>query len=110
MNSVSELEGVSPGVVENTDSWRELFTGAHPFRHVCIDNFLDPELAERLLAEFPNFDQKLAINEGGTAGGKSVNTKIREISPAYQELYGVISSQPFLEFMSRLSGIPDLLL
>ena len=43
-------------------------------------------------------------------GGKAVNTKIREISPAYEELYSFISSRPFLDFMSQLSGIPDLLL
>ena len=50
------------------------------------------------------------MNEMGQLGGKAVNTKIREISPAYQELYETIGSQPFLDLMSRLSGIPDLIM
>jgi len=110
METLNELDLLSGPVLESADSYRQVFASALPFRHICIDNFLDDGFAERLLAEFPSFDQKLAINEGGATGGKSVNTKIREISPAYKELYGFISSQPFLEVMSRMSGIPDLLL
>ena len=59
---------------------------------------------------FPSFDRRLAISETGETGGKAVNTRIASISPAYEELYGFISSKPFLEFVSRLSGLPDLIL
>ena len=104
------LDRLAASVKENADSYRQSFATALPFRHIAIDSFLELQFAERLLAEFPSFDQKLAISEGGTTGGKSVNTKIREISPAYEELYAFISGRPFLDFMSELSGIPDLLL
>ena len=107
--TASELDRLSIQVLENADSWREAFSTALPFRHVSIDNFLEQEFAERLLAEFPSFDRKLSINEGGTTGGKAVNTNIREISPAYEELHEFISSKPFLDAMSRISCIPDLL-
>jgi hypothetical protein len=110
MQTVSELDRLSAPALENVDSYRQVFSDALPFRHICIDSFLETGFAGRLLAEFPSFDRNLAVNEAGATGGKSVNTKIREISPAYEELYAFISSQPFLEFMSRLSGIPDLLL
>jgi hypothetical protein len=110
MTTKSELDRLAAPVLNNADTLRQEFTGAQPFRHICIDNFLDDQFAERLLAEFPSFDRKLSINEVGAQSLKSVNTKIREISPAYEELYAFISSKPFLEFMSRLSGIPDLLL
>ena len=39
------------------------------------------------------------MNEMGELGGKAVNTKIREISPAYEELYEMIGSQPFLDLI-----------
>jgi hypothetical protein len=110
MHTANQLDRLSPDLLAQADSLRASFTAAKPFRHFSIESFFEPDFAERLLAEFPSFDQKLAINEIGTAGGKSVNTKIREISPAYLELYDFISSAPFLEFMSRLSGIPDLIL
>ena len=110
MNILSPVERLSGPVVENADSYRQVFTEALPFKHIAIDGFFEESFAERLLAEFPSFDRRLAISEGGAAGGKAVNPKIREISPAYEELYSFISSGPFLEFMSRLSGIPELLL
>ena len=101
---------VSPKVVAGADGYREIFTGAQPFKHLAIDDFFEPGFAERLLAEFPRFDPQLARNEMGEIGGKAVNTRIREISPAYRELYDVIGGKPFLEMMSRISGIPDLIL
>lgn len=110
MHTMSELDRLSVPVIESADFYRQVFSEALPFRHISIDNFLEADFAGRLLAEFPSFDRKLSINEGGTTGGKAVNTKIREISPAYEELYAFISGKPFLEFMSRISGIPDLLL
>ncbi len=110
MQTESELDRLSAPVLQNVDYYRQVFSGALPFRHVSIDNFLAAGFAEHLLTEFPSFDRNLAINEAGATGGKSVNTKIREISRAYEELYSFISSQAFLDFMSRLSGIPDLVL
>ena len=73
-----------------------------------MENFFETCFAERLLAEFPRFDPKLAGDEMGNTGGKAVNTKIREISPAYSELYEMIGSAEFLGLISRISGVPDL--
>ena len=101
---------VSESVAQQADQFREAFLHAAPFKHGVIEGFFEPAFAERLLAEFPSFDPKLALNEMGQLGGKAVNTKIREISPAYQELYEMIGSKPFLDLMSRLSGIPDLIM
>jgi hypothetical protein len=102
--------GVSGKVSAEADRCRQAFVSADPFKHVVIDDFFDPAFAEDLLAQFPRFDPKLAVNEMGDVGGKAVNTKIREISPAYQRLYELIGGQPFLDLVSRLSGISDLIL
>jgi hypothetical protein len=110
MNTANELDRLSPEVPAQADALCASFTTAKPFRHISIENFFDSGLAERLLNEFPTFDKKLALNEFGAAGGKSVNTKIGEISPAWRELYAFISSAPFLDLMSKISGIPELLL
>jgi len=101
---------VSESVTRQADHYREAFLRAAPFKHVMIESFFEPKFAERLLGEFPSFDPKLAMNEMGELGGKAVNTKIREISPAYEELYETIGSKGFLDLMSRLSGIPDLVM
>jgi Rps23 Pro-64 3,4-dihydroxylase Tpa1-like proline 4-hydroxylase len=104
------LPQISESVRRDADTYREAFLHAEPFKHVVIENFFEPSFAERLLADFPAFDSALARNEFGGTGRKASQTNIREISPVYQELYAFISSEPFLKFVSRLSGIPDLIL
>jgi hypothetical protein len=101
---------IPPATSGRADELRETFLHALPFRHVVIDDFFENDYAERLLDEFPSFDRRLAVAENGNIGGKAVNTKIAAISPAYEDLYGFISSTPFLEFVSRVSGLPDLIL
>ena len=101
---------ISSAVLQDADRHREALLRADPFKHIVIEDFFELSFAERLLAEFPSFDTKLALNEMGEVGGKAVNTKIREIGATYQELYDTIAGQPFLDLMSRLSGIPDLIL
>ena len=101
---------ISPPTSQRADEFRETFLHAQPFRYVVIDDFFENGFAERLRDEFPRFDRRLAVAETGETRGKAVNTRIAAISPAYEELYGFISSRPFLEFVSRLSGLPDLIL
>jgi hypothetical protein len=101
---------VSNSVFEDSHSYRDSFVHASPYHHVVIENFFEPNFAERLLGDFPAFDPALATNEiYGGVWGKAVNTKIRLISPAYEALYELISSAEFLDLMSQVSGIPGLL-
>ncbi len=101
---------IPPAAFDEADRVRARFLEAKPFRHAVIENFFDPEFAERLLDEFPTFDKKMARGESGEVGGKAVNTKIAAIGPAYDELYSLLSSAPFLEYVSRLSGVENLIL
>jgi hypothetical protein len=101
---------VSRPVIEDSGKYRDSFLHATPFKHAVIDDFFEPDFAERLLADFPAFDPRLARNEiYGGAWGKAVNTRIRLISPACEEVCELIGSAGFLDLMSRLTGIPGLL-
>src|SRR5579872_4379020 len=76
---------------------RDQFQTADPYKHVMIDGFFAPDFAEALLRDFPAFNPALARNEiYEGAWGKAVNTRIREISPTYEELYAMIGSREFL--------------
>lgn len=88
---------------------RESFQNARPFKHICIDNFLIPSVAEKLLKEFPTFDTKRAKNEMGTTGGKATREDVRALGTGYAEVDELIASPKFLAFLSDLTGIPDLL-
>ena len=108
--NLARIDHVSDAVHQDADRYCEAFLHAQPFKHVIIENFFEPSFADRLLDDFPSFDPKLAINEGGQVGKKGVNPNIKEISPTYRELYEALGSAPFLELVSQLSGIPDLIL
>lgn len=87
----------------------ERFQRAQPFRHLVIDEFLEPSLAASLLAEFPAFDPRLARNENGDVGGKAVFERIRSLGASYRSLDQGIQKREFLELISAITGIPDLL-
>jgi Rps23 Pro-64 3,4-dihydroxylase Tpa1-like proline 4-hydroxylase len=101
---------VSRSVIEQSGEHASAFRNAQPFKHTVIEDFFDAEFAERLLADFPVFNPALAKNEiYGGVWGKAVNTEIRRISPAYEEMYALMSSREFLDLIGEISGIPELL-
>ncbi len=85
------------------------FQRKEPFRHVVIDDFLDEHVAKRLLADFPPFDPKRAVNENGEIGNKAVFEKIRALGPSYAALDDLIQTRTFLDLVSTITGIPELL-
>lgn len=96
-------------ILQDSSTIRDRFRQAKPFRHVALDNFLEPSVAESLLADFPPFDERKAMNELGLVGRKAVVESVKGLSPFYREFYEYINSKTFLAAMSELTGIPDLL-
>ncbi|MEO6064270.1 MAG: 2OG-Fe(II) oxygenase [Lysobacterales bacterium] len=85
------------------------FTAARPFRHVVMDNFLDPAFAAELLAQFPAFERGDALNEAGKPGLKSTVERMRVLGGAYETLDDMVRSAAFLELIGRITSIPNLL-
>ena len=61
---------IQSAVSEQSSVLSDKFRNATPFKHLCIDNFLEVEAAESLLRDFPSFDPEKAKNEFGEAGRK----------------------------------------
>jgi len=99
---------IRQSVLDGADTIRERFRSAQPFRHACIDGFLEPDIAEQALADFPGFDSEAARNEFGEVGRKAVNTDLPKISPFYATLSEYLVSDTFMAAMSALTGIPGL--
>lgn len=96
-------------VLDQLDIHAERFRNAEPFRHVVIDDFLDPAVADALLASFPAFERGNAVSENGEAGNKSTVERVRALGPAYAALDDVIQSRGFLDAIGRITGIDGLL-
>ncbi|MFN9791988.1 MAG: 2OG-Fe(II) oxygenase [Pseudomonadota bacterium] len=103
------MDPIHPSVRAGVDRLAREFAAATPFRHVVVDGFLDEALCRRLLAEFPGFEARHAINELGQVGGKAVRPDVRDISATYRALDDHIRSPDFLDLVGRITGIPGLL-
>ena len=100
---------IHPEVLGHADEIQQEFQRAKPFRHVAIDNFLEVDFCEALLRDFPVFDEKRATNEHGLVGRKATVELVADISAFYRMFYKYINSERFLDAMSKLTGIPDLI-
>ncbi|HAA92114.1 MAG TPA: proline hydroxylase, partial [Rhodospirillaceae bacterium] len=87
------------------------FQSADPFPYVVIDEFLRPESADALLGEFGQpprdggkWNQYTHYNER-----KSGLTRMDAMGAATRAVIDELSSQEFLDWLSGLSGIEDLL-
>jgi 2OG-Fe(II) oxygenase superfamily len=93
----------------SVEQLRERFATARPFRHLVIDHFLAPSLCERLMAEFPIFDQRNALNEMGEAGGKAVVSALGRISSSYSEFDRLMRAPAFHDWLGEVTAISGLL-
>lgn len=99
---------LNPVVRQSLGQYAEAFGHALPFRHVIIDDFLEPALAEAMLRSFPGFDARYALNEMGQVGGKAVREAVVDLPEPYPQLDQWIQSRDFLDAIEQLTGIPDL--
>ncbi len=100
---------MNPAVISRAQALRLEFDGAQPFRHLVIDDFLDPQLCAELAAQFPAFDRDAAKNELGEVGGKAVFSNVSALGPAYERFDQLMKDPEFLAFTSSITGIPDVL-
>jgi hypothetical protein len=101
--------GVAAAVVARRAEIAQAFAAAQPFRHVVIDDFLDPALADALLAQFPPLDRADSRGEDGKPGAKATCERIRALGPAYARLDDLLRSDDFRRLLGELTGIDGLL-
>ena len=100
---------LSPTAAAAPQARRPVFDAAQPFRHLVIDDFLDPAVLADLDREFPAFERGSAVDEHGGTGGKAVVEQVRALGPAYVALDDAVRSPAFLHWLSQATGIPELL-
>jgi Rps23 Pro-64 3,4-dihydroxylase Tpa1-like proline 4-hydroxylase len=91
------------------ESAHETYINAKPFPHIVLDNFFPTEIVERVLAEFPkpnairwqSFDNESEIKLASSAEAS--------FGPATRLFMYHLNSITFLEFMSRVTGIDNLI-
>ena len=100
---------INPQVAAQRARWQQAFATAAPFRHVVIDDFLDPAVANALLDSFPSFERGNSVGDDGRQGNKSTLERIRGLGGAWVALDEAIQSPAFLQWVGEVTGIDELL-
>jgi Rps23 Pro-64 3,4-dihydroxylase Tpa1-like proline 4-hydroxylase len=103
------LSAFNPKLRDNAGELRGRFAEAQPFRHLVIDDLLDPRLFQSLVEQFPVFEAKNALNEFGKVGGKAVRADLPQLGPGYAEFDALMQNRQFLQWLGDVTGIPKLL-
>jgi Rps23 Pro-64 3,4-dihydroxylase Tpa1-like proline 4-hydroxylase len=98
----------------DADECRELgrsladkYRQAEPFPHIVIDDFLDPEILQRVLADFPPSENKEYFNRGQER--LKFQYQPHEVSSGLiRNLFAELNSQAFLGFLEEMTGIRGL--
>jgi hypothetical protein len=86
------------------------YAAAQPFPHAVLDDFLPAEAAARLVREFPPIDAFRPDGpEGGNKAGKYDSAARTAVGAFTRGLLAQLCCSPFMPFLERLSGVPELL-
>ena len=96
-------------VMGSVDELHQQFSEALPFRHLIIDDFLDPQLIQSLAANFPAFDEAKASDESGKPGQKCVHEEVKALGEGYCRLDALVQNEEFLNVINTITGIDGLI-
>jgi Rps23 Pro-64 3,4-dihydroxylase Tpa1-like proline 4-hydroxylase len=91
------------------ESAHQSYLNAKPFPHVVFDDFFDPLLIERVLEEFPKPDAIPWQSFNNPHEIKLASDRESTFGPATRLLMYHLNSITFLEFLSRVTGIDNLI-
>ena len=94
---------------ELEDSARARYSTAKPFAHIYFDNFFDPGLVDAVLDEFPGPDAIKWQRFDNEREIKLASAKEASFGPATRLLLYHLNSMTFLEFLSKVTGIENLI-
>ncbi|MBI1964004.1 MAG: 2OG-Fe(II) oxygenase [Candidatus Rokubacteria bacterium] len=101
------IERVGPRTLETLDAGAGAFRTAQPYPHVVLEDFLRPEAADTLLAEFE------ATRDGWTFlhhvnEKKRQFTKLERLGPTTRAIVAELQSPEFIAHIETLTGISGL--
>ncbi len=81
----------------------------HPYPHICLDGLFNREKLREVLAEVSQFEDKAAISFSNPNENKFASRSEYQLGRTTLDLIHFLNSQPFLDFLTRLTGIDALI-
>ena len=89
--------------------YKEKYQKAHPFPSIYIDDFINPDLLNKVLEEFHNLNKKDLYYNDPTARKHATNGD-HHFGEYTKELVEYLNSQDFINFLNDLTGIKEKLI
>jgi Rps23 Pro-64 3,4-dihydroxylase Tpa1-like proline 4-hydroxylase len=87
----------------------EQYVNGDPFPYTYFDNFFNEEMLEQVLAEFPDLKNKPAIKYNDADQVKLASNNEDRFGELTKSLMHFLNSSTFLNFLSALTGIKNLI-
>ena len=88
----------------------ETYNKGYPFKHVVIDDFFLPEVADKLSEEFPDYNDTSLNNLNNPLENKKSNNHWDRFPSCTYRAFMELGKEKFLDFMKVLSDSNDLVL
>ncbi|WP_236976930.1 2OG-Fe(II) oxygenase [Membranihabitans maritimus] len=86
------------------------YAEADPFPNIYFDNFFREEMLDGILEEFPDLEKRREIHYSNPNEEKLATKGEFSFGPNTKKLVHFLNSQPFLEFLQKLTGIKEALI
>lgn len=87
----------------------EKYKTANPFPSISFDNFFNEDFLNEVLNEFPDLSREDSINFNDPLQKKFAGKGEKSFGPKTRELMYFLNSEPFLNFVNKLTGIDETL-
>jgi len=94
---------------KDIDHLHRTYQSAEPYPHIVLDGFLEPGAIESAIHEFPPLDPDQWTNYLHTNERKFSNTDPETWGPTLREILETLNSPRFVQFVSKLIGIDELI-
>ena len=95
-------------LMASKDALRAQFVAGRPYPHVVIDDFFDPEVLERITADFPSESGRDWIKYDTENEIKQTSRGIADLSAFTQAFFMQICAEPMMGFLREVTGHADL--
>ncbi len=96
-------------LIDFAKSHASSYQNADPFPSIYFDNFFNEEFLSDVLSEFPELGDKSDIQYSNPNEIKLASRGEQKFGPKTKVLMHFLNSEPFLMFLSELSGITNLI-
>ena len=97
-----------PRLWQEVDELHDRYSSASPFPHIVLDGFLETEIVQRAMEEFPGLDGGPWISYLHVNERKFGQTDPTSWGPTLQAVLAELNSPGFVQFLERLTGIENL--